>query len=197
MTCPLPVPNSRSIITVASLGFAACGSDDGESSSSAAGAPEETAAATSPDLYGDGTEAPATSAASEAPATVAATDAAAPAASAADVMLAESDLGTILVDGAGLTLYLFTNDSPGVSACSGGCAENWPGFGVDAEPVVGEGLDAADFTTITGTDGSPQLAFHDHPLYYFAGDSAPGDTNGQNVGTVWFVIDADGNAVPA
>jgi len=48
---------------------------------------------------------------------------------------------------------------------------------------------------ITGTDGTPQVAFYGHPLYSFAGDTAPGDTNGQNVGTVRFVVGSDGNPI--
>ncbi|MDO8365018.1 MAG: hypothetical protein Q7V88_19165 [Actinomycetota bacterium] len=113
------------------------------------------------------------------------------------VALAESALGTILVDGAGRTLYLFTADTGPVSTCTGGCASNWPAFGVTGEPTVGDGLDDSSFTVITGADGKPQLAFNDHPLYYFAGDTAAGDTNGQGVGGVWFVVDADGNAIGA
>ena len=93
--------------------------------------------------------------------------------------------------------YLFTNDTngSGESTCADQCLANWPPLVVEDEPTVGDGLDAADFDTITATDGSTQLTFNGWPLYYFAGDSAPGDVNGQGVGDVWYVIDADGNAI--
>jgi predicted lipoprotein with Yx(FWY)xxD motif len=169
-------------ISLAALALAAC-SDDEETTSDTSAAVATTAAGAAPATDAD---APAT----DAPATDA------PAGDAVDVMLADSSLGQILVDGEGRTVYLFTNDSAGTSTCSGECAANWPALTVDAEPAVGEGLTAGDFATITGADGATQVTFHDHPLYYFAGDSAPGDINGHNVNSVWFAVDAGGNAVP-
>ena len=115
---------------------------------------------------------------------------------ASDVMLSDSGLGTILTDGDGNTLYMYAPDSPDAATCTGGCASTWPPYLFDGVPSVGEGLSGDLFTTVPGEGGS-QLAYNGHPLYHFTGDSAPGDTNGQGSGGVWFVLDADGNQIPA
>ena len=120
-----------------------------------------------------------------------------PAAGGSTVNLADSSLGKIVVDGVGRTLYLFTADANGKSACSGACADNWPPLVSDAAPAAGPGLDASAFGTITRDDGSKQMTFHGKPLYYFAGDKAAGDTNGQGVNGKWFVVGGDGNAMGA
>ncbi len=119
----------------------------------------------------------------------------APAAGAASVALADNTLGTILVDGKGMTLYMFTADSAGKSACAGDCLANWPPLLSTAAPSLGAGLDAADFATITRDDGGTQVTFHGMPLYSFAGDKTTGDTNGQGVGSKWYVLKADGTVV--
>lgn len=92
--------------------------------------------------------------------------------------------GIYLVDGDGLTLYTFDNDSSTVSACAGSCAETWP-------PVVGQPVTAI-VTGIDGTfgrierdDGAIQVTYNARPLYYFSGDGAPGETNGDGIGGVW------------
>ena len=102
------------------------------------------------------------------------------------VMLADSSLGTILVDSAGMTLYVFANDPTDTATCTGGCASTWPPLLVDGEVKVGEGLDDSNFVLVAG-EGGQQLSGFGHPLYYYAGDSAPGDVNGDGVGGVWFV----------
>ncbi len=110
--------------------------------------------------------------------------------------LASTSLGTFLVDGAGRTLYVFTADAADTSNCTGQCLDSWPPLTSDAAPSVGSGLTATDFGTITRSDdGSTQVTFDGHPLYYFAGDTAAGDTNGQGVGGKWFVVDASGGMV--
>lgn len=111
------------------------------------------------------------------------------------VGVATSDLGEILVDADGMTLYLFNNDSDGTSACVDSCAENWPPLLVDGEATAGEGADASLLTTIERADGSMQAAYNGHPLYRFAGDAAPGDTTGQGVGDVWWVVSPAGEAL--
>jgi predicted lipoprotein with Yx(FWY)xxD motif len=111
------------------------------------------------------------------------------------VALGDSALGSILVDGAGRTLYLFTADTPAAPACTGDCLGNWPPFPAVDAPALGDGLDAEDFATVTAGDGTEQVTFYGHPLYYFAGDSAAGDVNGQGVGDKWFVVDSEGNPV--
>jgi predicted lipoprotein with Yx(FWY)xxD motif len=125
------------------------------------------------------------------------TPAASPSAAAggATVNLADTALGTVLVDGAGKTLYVFTADAAGKSNCTGDCLANWPALISDAAPTLGAGLDAASFSTITRDDGTKQVAFHDLPLYYFAGDTAAGETKGQGLAGKWYVIDAAGEMI--
>lgn len=107
---------------------------------------------------------------------------------AATVMVAESELGDILVDGEGRTLYAFTDDTAGEPTCAGDCANAWPPLTVDGEISVGEGLDDGDFSTVDSTTGDTQVKVGEWPLYYFAQDSAPGDVNGQGVGDKWYVV---------
>ena len=105
------------------------------------------------------------------------------------VMVAENaDLGPILTDSEGMTLYLFTKDTePGVSTCGGECLVNWPAY-TPAEPLtLPEGVDGA-LTLVDTPDGVQTLAYNDIPLYYFAGDTEPGQTNGEGVGEVWYVV---------
>jgi predicted lipoprotein with Yx(FWY)xxD motif len=105
----------------------------------------------------------------------------------------DTDLGTILVDGEGRTLYLFTQDSPGMSACEDECLEAWPAL--EGEASAGEGVDAELLGTIERGDGTTQATYNDWPLYYFVQDSEPGDIAGQGVNDVWWVLDAEGNAI--
>lgn len=120
-----------------------------------------------------------------------------PAAQTATVMTASSDLGTILVDGAGMALYLFTKDTQGSgqSTCEGECLAAWPALVGD--PEAGEGVDPALLGTITRSDGTTQVSYNGWPLYYWVKDSAPGDTTGQGVNEVWWVLDANGDAIEA
>jgi predicted lipoprotein with Yx(FWY)xxD motif len=110
------------------------------------------------------------------------------------IAAAESDLGTILTDADGNTIYFFGNDTEGVSNCSGDCAANWPAVEVSGSPEAGDGV-TAELATITRDDGTTQLTVNGFPAYYFAGDSAPGDTNGQGVNDVWWVYGADGEPI--
>jgi predicted lipoprotein with Yx(FWY)xxD motif len=110
----------------------------------------------------------------------------------ATVHVGESELGHILVDPNGRTLYAFTNDPPDASTCDGPCAEAWP-------PVPGEVSvatdvsDQAEVRTIERSDGSTQLAVGNWPLYLFSGDAVPGELNGQGSGGVWFAVAPDGS----
>ena len=100
-------------------------------------------------------------------------------------------LGSVLVDSAGKTLYIFTRDVAGDSKCtSETCLGNWPIF-YKAEIHPGEGLNAADFGTITRTDGAMQTTYKGWPLYYYASDAAAGETNGEAAGNVWFAAKPD------
>jgi predicted lipoprotein with Yx(FWY)xxD motif len=86
-----------------------------------------------------------------------------------------------------MTLYNFKKDTPGKSACEGECLAKWPIYFVDMVAPK-DGLDAKNFGTITRADGKKQTTYKGMPLYFFAGDKAPGDTNGQGVKDVWFVV---------
>lgn len=103
--------------------------------------------------------------------------------------------GSFLVGANGLTLYLLMRDSAGTSTCTGGCASAWPPLTVTGQPAAGTGVNASLLGTITRTDGSIQVTYNGHPLYYYMGDSAPGDENGQGSGGVWFVVSASGDAI--
>ena len=174
-----------------------------------------------------------------------------------------TDFGPILVDGNGMSLYLFTNDTQdgGTSTCgdADGCAAEWPpllcsgestGVGNDntnantntntntntndngntntntntndngnsntnsnantndntnasgtasdgcsSEAIAGEGVDSTLLGTITRDDGTTQVTYNGWPLYYFAGDTAPGDTTGQGMEGVWFLVSPTGEAI--
>jgi len=113
----------------------------------------------------------------------------------ASIGLGKTALGTVLTDGNGSTLYMFTADSGGASACYDACAAKWPPLTSAAAPTLGTGLDAEDFTSIARTDGSSQVVFYGMPLYYFAGDKAAGDVNGQGLAGKWYVVGADGKPI--
>lgn len=119
----------------------------------------------------------------------------APSAGSTSARLADSPLGQILVDGNGNTLYGFTSDADGVSTCTGDCAATWPAHLIDGAPAPSQPLDPALFTVVDGAEGGQQLKAGKWPLYRFAGDSGPGDVNGQGSGGVWFVVGADGSLI--
>ena len=100
----------------------------------------------------------------------------------------KAGVGSYLTDAKGMTLYWFKKDSPGKSACAGPCVEKWPIY-YREKVAAGEGTKEGDFGTITREDGKKQTTFRGYPLYYWAGDKAPGDAGGQGVGNAWFVID--------
>jgi len=104
-------------------------------------------------------------------------------------------LGSFLVDSKGMTLYIFTKDSPNTSACYGGCATYWPALLTAGAPVAGTGVTAAMLGTTARTDGTTQVTYNGWPLYYYSGDKAVGDTTGENVKTTWFVISPAGVSV--
>jgi predicted lipoprotein with Yx(FWY)xxD motif len=114
----------------------------------------------------------------------------------ATVGLGNNDkLGSILVDDKGMTLYLFTKDTPNTSNCYDKCATAWPPLLTTGNPVAGEGVDASLLGTTTRKDGSVQVTYNGWPLYYYEKDKAPGDVVGQDVGGVWFVVSDTGEQV--
>jgi predicted lipoprotein with Yx(FWY)xxD motif len=168
------VRRTLTILTMsAAIGLAACGydKDDGTGQAAAAGNP----AATAP---GSGGEQPAGSPA------------------APGVAVGQTALGEVLTDADGFTLYGLTDDTPDTSSCDGGCAETWPPLLVDGAELPA-GLDPSLFGVIERSDGTFQLRAGDFPLYRFAGDEAPGDTNGQGSGGVWFAVSPTGELIGA
>lgn len=103
-----------------------------------------------------------------------------------------------LVDEKGFSLYLFTNDDDGVSVCTDGCEATWPPLVSPSGDVpAAAGINGSLIGTIERADGSLQVTFDDHPLYYFSGDLEEGATNGHGSGGVWFLISSEGTAVEA
>lgn len=98
-------------------------------------------------------------------------------------------LGIWLTDSAGRTVYLYTKDKGMTSECYGSCAKLWPPLTTTGSATIsGKFTVAHDLGVTTRTNGSKQVTYGGHPLYYFSGDTAPGQTNGQGVGHVWFLI---------
>jgi predicted lipoprotein with Yx(FWY)xxD motif len=104
-------------------------------------------------------------------------------------------LGKILVDGKGMTLYMFKKDAPDQSNCSGNCLKSWPPLLSQAAPKAGDGVDASLLGTASMPDGTMIVTYNKMPLYYFAKDTKAGDVNGQEVGNVWYVVSPDGKPV--
>jgi predicted lipoprotein with Yx(FWY)xxD motif len=116
----------------------------------------------------------------------------------ATVSTASGKLGQILVDAKGRTLYLFEKDQPNQSACSGACASAWPADQSSGTPKAASGAKASMLGTFKRTDGTTQVTYNHHPLYYFAGDTAAGQQNGQGLnafGAILFVVAPAGGAV--
>lgn len=119
-----------------------------------------------------------------------------PVTSGTTISVAQNDsLGSFLVDDKGMTLYLFTKDTPNTSNCYDKCATSWPPLVTAGKPAVGNGVDASKLGTTTRKDGSVQVTYNGWPLYYFQKDKAPGDVTGQDVGSVWFVVSPAGDKV--
>jgi predicted lipoprotein with Yx(FWY)xxD motif len=109
------------------------------------------------------------------------------------IKIADTAFGAILVDGQGKTLYYFTPDqyTNGASACDAGCVVAWPVFFTDTLRVSSP-LNPVDFASITRADGSKQTTYKGIPLYFYSGDSKPGDINGSGINKVWYVANIAG-----
>jgi predicted lipoprotein with Yx(FWY)xxD motif len=120
------------------------------------------------------------------------------ASSVATVSASSTMLGTILVDGSGRTLYLFGKDQPNQSACAGACVAAWPVDPTSAAPKAGSGVKASLLGSIKRSDGTTQVTYNRHPLYYYSGDSQAGQQNGQGLnafGATWHAVTPAGGAV--
>ena len=161
-------------LATAALIVAGCGSSS-SSSSSAAAAP---AAATS----------------------AASTTSSAAAATGVTIKTAKDSAGTYLAGPNGHALYLWVADSGGKSACSGACAHAWPPLVTKGNPSAGSGVNASDLGTIMRSDGTEQVTYKGHPLYYFIADTSAGSTRGQGsegFGAKWWLIAPSGTAITA
>jgi predicted lipoprotein with Yx(FWY)xxD motif len=120
----------------------------------------------------------------------------APSGGTATVAVADNpDLGQILVDSQGRTVYLFEKDEADESYCSGACAQEWPPLTTAGSPKAGNGVDAGKLDTVKRDDGSTQVVFDGHPLYLYAEDTKPGDANGNEVeefGAEWYALQPNG-----
>lgn len=115
-----------------------------------------------------------------------------------EVVLASSSFGDHLTGAGGKALYVLTNDSASTSTCTGNCAGNWPPLTLSAGQTTAAGTGVtAQLATMARDDGSTQVTANGMPLYYYGGDSAAGDVNGQGVGGVWFLAAPDGSALGA
>jgi predicted lipoprotein with Yx(FWY)xxD motif len=115
-----------------------------------------------------------------------------------DLATASSSLGKVVVDGKGMTVYVFDKDTAnsGTSACAAGCAAMWPAVTTtSAKPTV-TGV-TGTVATITGASGGKQVTLNGLPLYTYAGDSAAGDVKGQGIGKIWWVVAPDGAKITA
>ena len=119
---------------------------------------------------------------------------------AATLSAVSDNLGKILVDSKGRTLYLFTNDEGSKSECSGACAVNWPPLLANGKATVAGGANASMVSTTARADGKKQLTYNGHPLYLFKNDTQSGQTNGEGInafGGLWYAVSPAGSQVVA
>jgi predicted lipoprotein with Yx(FWY)xxD motif len=117
---------------------------------------------------------------------------------ATSVDLGHSKLGSFLVDAKGRTLYLFEADKSTSSTCYGACASLWPPLTTSGTVKAGTSVMASALGTTHRKDGATEVTYHGHPLYYYAGDSKPGQTTGQDLnqfGAKWYVVSRAGSKV--
>ena len=103
--------------------------------------------------------------------------------------------GKILTDGNGRTLYLFAKDTKDTPTCYDDCAKRWPPFLTQGKTDAMNGIDAASIGSTKRKDGTTQVTYKGSPLYYWNADTKPGDTFGQGIGGVWWVVAPDGKAI--
>ena len=140
-----------------------------------------------------GGSSPSTAAASPSP-----SPAASPVAVDSTIAVATTKVGQILVDGNGITVYLFVADTGTTSTCYTSCAALWPPVLTTGAPQAGTGANASLLGTTTRTDGKVEVTYAGHPLYYFVQDKVAGDTTGQGVnsfGALWWVLSPAGAAI--
>ena len=116
------------------------------------------------------------------------------------ITTAKSSAGTVLTSGSGKAVYLWAKDTGDMSNCTGACAGAWPPVTTTGTATAAGGAKASDIGTITRSDGTRQVTYDGHPLYYFAGDSGPGTATGQGsdcFGAPWWLVAPTGSDVTA
>jgi predicted lipoprotein with Yx(FWY)xxD motif len=116
------------------------------------------------------------------------------------IKTASSSSGTFLTSGSGRAVYLWVKDTGDMSNCNGACAGAWPPVTTTGAPTASGAAKASDLGTITRSDGSKQVTYDGHPLYYFSGDSGPGTASGQGsdgFGAKWWLVAPSGSDVTA
>jgi predicted lipoprotein with Yx(FWY)xxD motif len=159
-------------VLLAALAVAGCGGDDGNDDGGSDGA-----------RAGYGSAAPAATVEQDAGGT--------------EIKVADSDYGPILFDGSEQAIYLFEKEEGSRSRCYGACAEAWPPVLTEGEPIAGPGAEGSLLGTTERTDGTTQVTYAGHPLYYYV-DDPKGEVLCQNVeefGGLWLVVAPDGKAV--
>lgn len=114
------------------------------------------------------------------------------------ITTAKGSRGTYLTGTSGRALYLWAADSNGTSSCSGACASTWPPVLATATPNVSGGAMASDLGTVTRSDGSKQVTYKGHPLYYYVGDPSSGTTHGEGsnqFGARWWLVAPAGSGI--
>jgi predicted lipoprotein with Yx(FWY)xxD motif len=119
-------------------------------------------------------------------------------ASRAKLELRKGKLGRYIVNGSGVSLYLFEKDKNGKSACYGACTQAWPPLITSGKPSAGAGVIASKIGTTKRKDGKLQATYNGHPLYRYFGDRKAGQTNGEGLdefGAEWYVLGANGKKI--
>jgi predicted lipoprotein with Yx(FWY)xxD motif len=114
------------------------------------------------------------------------------------ITTAKSSAGTVLTSGSGRAVYLWVKDTGDMSNCTGACAGAWPPVTTTGTPTAAGSAKASDIGTITRSDGTKQVTYDGHPLYYFSGDSGPGMATGQgsdSFGALWWLVTPAGSSV--
>lgn len=114
------------------------------------------------------------------------------------IKTANSSGGAFLTNGSGRAIYLFVADGKDKSTCSGACAATWPPVTATGQPTASGSAQASDLGTITRSDGSKQVTYDGHPLYYYSGDTGSGMDNGQGIngyGALWWLVAPSGASI--
>lgn len=161
-----PLLPLAAIVLIAALSIAGCGDDDSSSSGGYGGRESAT------------------------------TDESAPSGKAAIVSTATvPELGKVIVDSKGFTLYDFHKDKGGKPSCYGSCAKVWPPLTTDGEPRTSEGAMTSQLGTVKRSDGTVQVTYAGHPLYTYVTDKKPGDAKGNDIdsfGAEWYALQPSG-----